>query len=192
MISTNMQVLMVADDTESIAAAAADIATQLNANITMVDTFDEARGLAGSAGYDAIVAADELADGRGASLIREDGPPVVIIAAAAAPDRVVAAFRAGAADVVDLRTDGAALISSLSRAASRRRRRAHTMSRNRRLRRVSSRLIRDRRELRQRVDLICQDLVHAYRRLAEKVVEGSDGRRPGKPARDAGSLNSND
>ena len=42
--------------------------------------------------------------------------------------------------------------------------------------------VKDRRELRMRIDLICKDIVHAYRRLAEKVVDhggpalGSDGR----------------
>ncbi len=43
--------------------------------------------------------------------------------------------------------------------------------RQRRLRTVAGRIIRDRRELRRRMDLVCSDLVSAYRDLASRFVE---------------------
>jgi hypothetical protein len=43
--------------------------------------------------------------------------------------------------------------------------------RHRRLRKLTARIICERRDLRQRIDLICRDFVHAYRRLAQRVTE---------------------
>jgi hypothetical protein len=43
--------------------------------------------------------------------------------------------------------------------------------RYKRLRLLTARILRERRDLKQRTDLICQDLVNAYRGLAQKVAE---------------------
>jgi len=66
------------------------------------------------------------------------------------------------------------LVDSVRRAVRQRRTLHRKTARAKRLRRLSSRLIKDRRELRRRVDLICSDLVGAYQRLAEKVVTVPD------------------
>ena len=51
--------------------------------------------------------------------------------------------------------------------------RRHQQRRYRRLRRLSSRIVRERRDLRQRIDLVCRDFVQAYRRLAQRVSESN-------------------
>lgn len=175
MTRNDMQILIVAKDSRTIASIASEIVTQLEANITIVDTVEEARLLTATEVYDVVLAHRALEDGRGASLIKPLGIPVVLIDGRDDAQGAIEAFRAGAADVVDPREGADAVIESIERVVESSRKQHHTLSRNRRLRRVSSRLIKDRRELRQRVDLICRDLVQAYQRLAEKVVSAPSG-----------------
>jgi DNA-binding NtrC family response regulator len=104
-------------------------------------------------------------------MIHDDGPPVILIDDAGEASPVVAAIRAGACDVVHAGIAAETFAAIVTRHVESFRGRRHLANRNRRLRGVSRRLIRDRRELRERVDLICRDLVHAYRRLAEKAVK---------------------
>src|SRR5207244_719060 len=89
-----------------------------------------------------------------------------------APDSTVAlsAMRLGATDLMALPLERGALVAAVRSAANKRRELRQLTARTRRLRRLSSRLVKDRRDLRNRVDLICRDIVTAYRRLAEKVV----------------------
>lgn len=172
MTRRDIQVLIVAEDSATVAALASEIVSKLQANITIVDTIEEARVLVASEAYDVVVAEPSVGDGAAASLIKSFGTPVVIIENSAEPDRIVSGFRTGAADVIIPGGDADPMIDSIHRVIRRGRAQRHTLHRNRRLRRVSSRLIRDRRELRQRVDLICRDLVEAYQQLAKKVVSG--------------------
>lgn len=170
MTRRDVQVLIVADDSRTVAALASEVVSRLDANITIVDSIEEARVLIASEAYDLAITSGHLADGRGETLIKPNGIPVVFIEETQNAEQTVEAFRAGAADVVCPGKNADAMISSIRRIVKSSRRQRHTMSRNRRLRRVSRRLIKDRRELRQRVDLICRDIVQAYQRLAEKVV----------------------
>lgn len=169
----DMQILIAADDTPTVSALAASIVTRLDADITVVDSLSEARRLAAGGGYDVVLAAASLNDGPGESLIREDGPPVILIDRDTDAHRTISHLRSGAADVIGAQPDSDEVVSNLRRIIHKRRRRMHTVNRNRRLRRISRKLLRDRRDLRRRVDVICRDLVEAYQRLAQKVTVAS-------------------
>ncbi len=82
----------------------------------------------------------------------------------------LAAMRLGVRDMFGKPFDLGHLTRSVEQAVDVRRRRDRERLRYDRLRRVSSRIIRERRVLRQRIDLVCRDLVGAYRRLAKKFV----------------------
>jgi DNA-binding NtrC family response regulator len=84
--------------------------------------------------------------------------------------RAVEAMRLGVRDLFTKPFDMGRLTTALEEAIEARRHRRQERLRYERLRRVSARILRERRTLRQRVDLVCRDLVGAYRRLAEKVV----------------------
>lgn len=172
----DLQVLIAAVDSQTVAATASQIVTRLSANITIVDSLEEARVLIASEAYDVVLTTRTLRDGSGFALIKSLGTPVVLLSDTDDAARTVEAFRAGAADVICVSGDATESIGRIERVIRNGRRQRHTLHRNRRLRRVSKRLIRDRRELRQRVDLICRDVVEAYQRLAEKVVtDGVEG-----------------
>ena len=170
----DLNILIVADEGPMVADLARQLVVETKADISIVDTLEEAKVLTASNQLDAIIAASTLDDGSGLSLLMRDGDPphapIIILQDDADPDRILTAMRAGAADVFTQPVDTTRLVTSLNRVVAEERRLRSAAARSKRLRRMTSRLVRDRRELRQRVDLICRDLVLAYRRLAEKVV----------------------
>lgn len=176
---TDMRILIVADDPQLTASLAKEAVCGLNANVTIVNSVEEARNAAAPDSFDVVLASETLPDGNGLELLKAKGgsidAPVILICDDLDANRILQAMRNGAADVIARPADRKHLVASLRRAAARQRRRKHAAARSRRLRRISSRLVRDRRELRQRVDLICRDLVSAYQRLAHKVVGTHDG-----------------
>ncbi len=171
---SNMQVLIVADDAETIALLTSEIIRQLDANVTVVNTLEEAKTVSGPDRFDVILASQRLPDGSGLALLdlksNTFDAPIIMLDDGLDGARVLAALRLGAADVLPTPIDKTHLTVTMRKAVSTNRRRRHAAARSTRLRTISSRLVRDRRELRQRVDLICRDLVSAYRRLAKKVV----------------------
>lgn len=171
---TNMRVLIACNEPETSAALSEHIMTKLDADVTIVDTVEEARVLAASDAFDAVVASDQLSDGTGVSILPEEGGasdiPLLLLTDQLDAQQVLTALRRGAMDVFPTPLDLDRFTAVVQRIARARRERKRQEARARRLQRVSTRLIRDRRELRQRVDLICRDLVYAYRRLAEKVI----------------------
>lgn len=188
MTLNNLQILIVADEPDTAAMLATHIMTNLDANVSVVDTIEEAQLMAASEAFDLILAQERLGDGTAIGLAgdSESAPvtPLVIVAPEADVERVRSAFRDGAADVLDSAADGESVLACIDRVVRRCRQNQSRTRRSHRLRRVSTRLIKDRRELRQRVDLICRDVVDAYRRLAEKVVtapNGGEGDQGGSP-----------
>lgn len=170
-----MNILIAAEDAKLTATLAKALVVELGADITIVDTLEEAMILTASNAYDAIVASARLSDGSGLSLLSdEDIPtraPVILLEDAPSTERVLDAIRFGAADVFPRPVETTRFIEAVRRVSRRHRRHRLTATRSKRLRGLTSRMVKDRRELRQRVDLICRDLVQAYQRLAEKVVE---------------------
>jgi DNA-binding response OmpR family regulator len=125
--------------------------------------------------HDAVLAGLELEDGNGLELAREirshNRCPIVLTAEDPDPRELVTAMRLGVRDVLlqpVTMADMAERLKTVLRTESKRRARRRRV---RRLRLLSARILRERRDLRQRSDLICQDLVQAYRALAHKVTE---------------------
>ncbi|MFQ5501631.1 MAG: response regulator [Phycisphaerae bacterium] len=175
--TNDMRILIVQDDTPAAAEIVRHIVMNLHADITLVDTINDARDLIESRSFDVILADRFLSDGDGQNLLRVDcssPPPIILLDEHPDTQRVLAAVRQGAADVMTTPIDPDILVDSIRRAVRQRRSIHRKTARAKRLRRLSSRLIKDRRELRRRVDLICSDLVGAYQRLAEKVVTVPD------------------
>ncbi|HVP10547.1 MAG TPA: response regulator [Phycisphaerae bacterium] len=174
MTLTDMRILIVADNAELIASLTSEVVCNLGANVTIVNSVEEARAFAGPDKFDVILAAEKLPDGGGLELIDEESPlfdaPVILLDGTLDAQRILKALRNGVADVIPQPIDANHLVATVRKAVELHRLRKHTVARTFRLRRMSSKLVRDRRELRQRVDLICRDLVCAYRRLAQKVV----------------------
>lgn len=93
--------------------------------------------------------------------------------------QAVAAMRAGAMDLFVKPFDLGQLAQAIRRAGTQQQRTDQLARRHQRLRATTKRVIRQRRDLRRKVDLLCNDVVGAYRDLASKVlaIEHSEGSR---------------
>jgi DNA-binding response OmpR family regulator len=104
-------------------------------------------------------------------LRRTNRAPIFLLANSPSVCEVVEAMRLGVVDVLVKPFDLVDFVERIRQAGMRVLAAQRRRVRHRRLRRLTSRIIRERRDLRQRIDLICRDFVHAYRRLAQRVSE---------------------
>jgi DNA-binding NtrC family response regulator len=95
----------------------------------------------------------------------------VLMSGAPSVHRVVEAMRLGAMDFLVKPFDLAQLTSAVSDALTRQQDHSQLKVRHLRMRSLVKRALKDRRQMRKRVDLVCRDLVQAYRRLAKRVAE---------------------
>ena len=170
-----VQVLVVNGDEELAAMVSRCLEDTSWAEVTHVTTASDAICEELTTRHDVVVAAMSLPDGDGLSLTRElrvtNHCPVILTTEQPTAEEAVEALRLRITDVLIQPFDIADLIELIRVAAERRLRYRHRQRRYRRLRSLVSRIIRGRRDLRPRMDLICRDLVHAYRNLAQKVAQ---------------------
>lgn len=170
-----VQILLVEPDAELAELLDRCLQGAIWSQVTWVTSASEAMREELTARHDIIIAAMTLPDAEGLALIRElratNHGPVILLAEHPTTDEAIEAIRLGVTELVIKPFDICDLVEVVRRAAERQLKRRHNRARQRRLRRMVSRIIRERRDLRQRMDLICQDLVHAYRSLAQKVTE---------------------
>jgi len=172
-----VEILLVEDDADLAAMAERCLQDAVTANVTIVSTAAEALREELTGPCDLLIVEADLADGRGLDLVREMGTagrrPVVLLADAPGVEDLLEAMQAGVREVLIKPIDWIRLVDAVQQAAHRIRRQARRRTRQRRLRRLASRIIRERRDLRQRIDLLCRDFVHAYRRLAQRVADSN-------------------
>lgn len=125
--------------------------------------------------HDAIICSLTLADAEGMSLVREiragNHAPIIVTAHEPTMEEAMEAIQLRVTEMLIKPFDLAHLSTVVQTAAERYRKRLYMQKKNRRLRKIASRIVRERQDLRQRMDLVCRDFVHAYRRLAQKVAE---------------------
>ncbi len=163
-------------------AIAAPLARRLAAQLTCVATGEACLDDELIRPRDLAVVAARLPDMSGLDLARRlralSTRPVILLADSPTADELLEAMRIGVHDVFahdapidDLISSAAAALRAL---AIRRRRAART----RRLRKLVRRMIRERRDLDRRTNLICRDLVGAHRRLVTRVLAFEHGHSP--------------
>jgi DNA-binding NtrC family response regulator len=168
-------ILLVEDDDATADVLVDYLEQTTKAGVKRVNTASEARAAALAGHHDVVLAdmglpdCDDLDLAR--DLRRDSDSEIILMADRPTLGRALEAMRIGVRDMLPKPFDLQRLGRTLDQALTAHRKRDREQLRNDRLRRVSSRIIRERRVLRQRVDLVCRDLVGAYRRLAEKVVE---------------------
>jgi DNA-binding response OmpR family regulator len=149
--------------------------TALNANVTVVADAAAALREELTAHHDVLLVDTELPDANWVDLAREirqnNRNPLILLAANPSTSEMIEAIRVGVMDVLSKPFDLANMTGLAGTAARRSFKRQRTQVRNRRLRKLTSRIIHERRDLRRRIDLICHDFVHAYRRLAQRVSD---------------------
>jgi DNA-binding NtrC family response regulator len=168
-----MEVLLVETDAHLAGILARHIEEIDGVHVTCVESIADACCEELSTQHHVILTAKSLPDGDGIDLMTKirsgNGCPVVILAEDLSADEVIEALRAGVADVLRKPIDLAYLADVIEKLIEVERDRRNNALRQARLRNVTKRIVSERRELRQQMDLICKDIVHAYRRLAKEV-----------------------
>jgi len=169
------RLLIVEDDQDLATILAEHLAETLGAEVTVAGSCHEAVDVELSRPQDLILADLYLPDGDAIGLMRQlqgiSEVPFVLMSGVPTIGRVVEAMRLGAADFLSKPFELSHLTSAVSHALGKHRQQERMRIRYQRMRRLAKQILRDRRQLQERVDLVCRDLVHAYRRLAKRVVE---------------------
>jgi len=169
------KLLLVEDDADVALMLSDHLTRTMPVDVTVVDNAESAVLADQDTPHDVVVADLLLPDVDGLQLIRrlrmQGDHAVILMSGQPTLTWAVEAMRLGCLDLLtkpfDLDRLTQAIKSALEDQAQERRDRI----RRHRLRKATSRIIRERRQLRDRVDLLCRDLVRAYRDLARKVVE---------------------
>lgn len=126
-------------------------------------------------GHDLLIISADLPDDENLNLVRElrltNAAPIIVLAQETRLEDTLTALRAGVLEWFEKPFDLADLTATIRDAVNEQSRRRREHARCRRLRRIATRIIREREDLNERMDLLCRDLVQAYRRLAEKVTQ---------------------
>jgi FixJ family two-component response regulator len=147
---------------------------RFGSEITCVATVSDGREEDTRRAHDVIITELELADGGGLELARHltdrRRASVVLLGEAPTPSAVLEAMRLGVRDMLVKPFRVHELLDAVERILMADETRSARHREMQRLRRLLRRLLRERRELRQRTELICRDLVGAHRRLVDRVL----------------------
>ncbi len=174
------RILIVEDDPDIAEMLAEHLGRSIPAHITVAQNASEALKADLGHPHDLILADVLLPDANALDLIRQindmNDPQVVLMTGQPTLGRAVEAMRLGVRDLFTKPFDLVCLTAALRRLIDQQQELQAQKNRNRRLRNLSTKILRERRHLRQRLDLLCKDFVDAYRRLAEKVVSINEQR----------------
>lgn len=170
-----MDILLVEADTDLAEMIESHLTQVLSVRVTRVNSIADAVCEELTARHELILSSTALPDGNGTLLIEQirvtNDCPIILMGQDPTVDETIDALRHGAADYFVKPFDLGDLTTSVQSWMERLNRQQREQMRHRRLRRTASRIIKDRRDLRQRMELICQDIVRAYKDLAEKVSD---------------------
>ncbi len=169
------RILIVEPAPEIVEILVASLSRRLDAHITCVADAESCLDSELGQPHDLIIAEFELLDSDGLRLAREllslGSRPIILLASNATCAEIIEAMRLGVRDVFRKPFPVAELLESVERLigsqteARRRAARYHSM------RELVRHVVRERRDLNRRVDLVCRDLVNAHRRLVQRMTE---------------------
>ncbi|UCD29826.1 MAG: response regulator [Planctomycetota bacterium] len=170
-----VEILLVEDDADLAEMIEQHLSGAMWANVTQVRTAGEGLREELTTQHEVVIASLSLPDTDGLAFVGElrnsNKCPVILTAQDPSVDEAVEAIRLGVSELLIKPFDLAYLSEVVDTLAQREVKRRRQRLRYRRLRHIASRIIRERKDLNRRMDLICRDFVHAYRRLAKKVTE---------------------
>ena len=170
-----VEILLVENDVELCDMIVRQLDAAIFGRVTVVDSASAAMREELTGRHEVIIISAELPDDDSFSLLREirvtNDCPVVITASETRIEQTLEAIRQGATSWFEKPFDLEQFTEVVKSAAEREMTKRREQARHRRLRRIASRVVREREDLNERMELLCRDLVQAYKRLAEKVTE---------------------
>lgn len=172
------KILIVEPAPESLETLVAVCARRFDAQITCVADAESCLDCDMLDPHDLVLTSFDLPDVDGlelaARLLALRSRPIILITDEPNYDTAIEAMRLGVKDVFCRPVDEDEMIDAAERALRGYQLRRDHAARYRRMRHLVRHVIRERRHLNRRVELVCQDLVGAHRRLAHRVVQLGD------------------
>ena len=177
------KILVVEPDSEIIEILVAALSRRFDAQITCVADAESALDVDMVTPHDLVITELVLDDLEGLHLIERlmtlSVRPVILLAHEPTCEEAIAALRLGVRDLLCKPFPVTELLDGVARLLRGFEvHRAH-LGKYRRMRDLVRRVIRERRDLKCRIDLICRDLVGAQRRLVHRVLESETIKVPG-------------
>ena len=177
------KILVVEPDSEIVEILVASLSRRFDAQITCVADAESALDVDLVAAHDLVITELVLDDLEGLDLIERlmalSVRPMVLLAHEPSCEEAIEALRLGVRDVFCKPFPVTDLLDSVARLLRGHEVRQAHLSKHRRMRDLVRRVIRERRDLNRRIDLICRDLVGAQRRLVRRVLESEAMRATG-------------
>jgi len=168
------KLLLVETDAPLVELLVESITARLDAQLTCVASAEAALDIDLFEPHDLMISRVELPGLDGLELadriLQVRRRPVILMCEQATLELALAALRTGVSDLLPKPFDVAGLLQLVDQCLYAYRESQGMQQRYRQLRGLIRRVIRQRRELNQRVDLICRDLVGAHRRLMTRVL----------------------
>ena len=175
------KIMLVEPDSETVEILVASLTRRFDAHISCVVDAETCLDVELVEPHDLVIAEWELGESDGLRLAEQllslSDRPVILMAEAPSAEDAVAALRTGVKDLFCKPFAVGELLDAAGRILD-----GHDLKRRRqvkyhRLRKLVRRVIRERRDLNKRIELVCRDLVDAQRRLVNRVAE-VEGLRP--------------
>lgn len=175
MSNSEPTILIVEDDSSVADLLAEHLASTLDARLIRAASAADALHLDPGLTPDLALIDVLLPDGNGLDLIRVLRPayPVLLMTAQPTAGRAIEALRLGVRDLLTKPFDLQRLTRVIREQLTLHRRSERQRLRQQRQKRVIRKVLQERRALQERIDLLCTDLVGAYRDLAAKVTAQS-------------------
>lgn len=166
--------IMIVEDDPEIAEMLHDhLKESLNAELDLASSAQEALEFDAENPADVILVDYMLPDMDGLDLITplnaRKRRPIILITGHPTLGRAIEAMRLGAVDMLVKPFDLEILTEKISQAFAQYQQEQRRMNRIMRIRRLSKKVIAERRSLRRKLDVLCKDIVGSYHELAEKV-----------------------
>ncbi len=172
------KILLTEDDPRLLEMLVQSFVSRFDAHLTCVGSAEDALDVEMVEPHDIVVAELALPGMDGLTLTRHlmqlSDRPVILLAEEPGVSHAVEAMRLGARDLFPKPFAMDELLSSMERALGHGRQTRSAKAKHRRLRQLVRHVLRERRELNRRVELVCRDLVGAHRRLVHRILERED------------------
>ncbi len=182
MIEQSMDILLVEPDGALAGLIEDHLARVFHHRVHRATTVEEALQEESTTRHDLIIASTDLDDGESSAFIERvrisNDCPIILMAECPTVEETVEALRLGVADYFVKPFALTDLTNTVTRLLEKSHVDKRDAVRQRRLRRTASKIIQERRDLRKRMELICQDIVYAYRDLAQKVSDSTADNEP--------------
>lgn len=173
--SSRMKVLLVEPDPRVVEIVVESLTTRFGAHVTCVAIGRDALDAEMLEPHHVAVAELCPPDMDGLDLAEQllslSPRPVILMGTAPSAESAIAALRLGVRDLFIKPFPVKHLLKAVESAVASRNLHVHHQSRYRRHRELFRQVLRERRELKQRLELICKDLVQAHHRLVTRVLE---------------------